>query len=264
MKPFSKKILLISYLSFFVASVCQAQSLSIFAAASLTQPITQIAQLFEKQENIKVITVFAASSTLARQIARNAPADIYISANQKWMNYLLNEKKIDSTSIQTLLENQLVLSAPIQSNINPIEVLNSHTFNTYLAGQLIDAKLATGNVDHVPLGIYAKQALISLDIWPTIKNKLALTSNARAALAFAEKAAVPLALVYKTDALSSKKVKIIAEIDQQHHEKIIYPMAIVANKETDKSQLLYDFLRSSQAQQVFSQYGFKPHLTTGN
>lgn len=262
MKLFLKKTLLVSYLSFFVTCVAQAQPLSIFAAASLTQPITQIAKLFEKQQNIKVITVFAASSTLARQIARNAPADIYISANQKWMDYLLKENKLQSSSVKTLLENQLVLSAPITSTIKPIDNLNTNTFNTYLSPHLKDAKLATGNVDHVPLGIYAKQALINLKVWPTIKQQLALTNNARAALAFAEKGAVALALIYKTDALSSKKVKVITQIDPMYHEKISYPIARVANRATQSSQLLYDFLRSEQALHIFSQYGFNIQLTT--
>ena len=264
MKRFSMITRLITAISLLLAPFAQAQSLTIFAAASMALPITEIAKSFEQQQGIKVISVFAASSTLARQIERGAPADIYISANHKWMDYLLKEQQLVASSVQSLLENQLVLSAPISSNLTSIKPLDTNGFTVHLIPHLEGARLATGNTDHVPLGIYAKQALISLGIWQKVRDKLALTSNARAALAFVEKAAVPLAIIYKTDAVSSKKVKIIATIDERHHDKIQYPMALVDNHSTHTvkpaAERFFAHLKSVSSAAIFRKFGFRVTL----
>ena len=268
MKRFSMITQLITGISLllvpFAQSQAQSQSLTIFAAASMALPITEIAKSFEQHQGVKVISVFAASSTLARQIERGAPADIYISANHKWMDYLLKDQQLVASSVQSLLENQLVLSAPINSDLTPVKPLDTNSFTVHLIPHLKGARLATGNTDHVPLGIYAKQALVSLDIWQTVRGKLALTSNARAALAFVEKAAVPLAIIYKTDAVSSKKVKIIATIDERHHDRIQYPMALVNNHSTHNvkpaAERLFAYLKSASSAAVFRKFGFRVTL----
>ena len=231
-----------------------AQDITLFAAASLTQPIKQITDQYYAQTGIKIITVFAASSTLARQIAYGAPADIYISANQKWMRYLLSQEKVQPSSLSTLLYNRLVLIAPNSSNLAAIDLTRPQITLPLTAQQ----KLATGNTDHVPVGIYAKQALIHLQLWDQVKHKLALTANTRGALAFAERAVVPLAIVYKTDALFSKKVKILATFASNSHQEIQYPLALITREQPTSAASLdfFHYLKSLTATAIFEKFGF--------
>lgn len=232
-----------------------AQNVTIFAAASLSESVSEIATAYNKHHQTKLTTVFAASSTLARQISRGAPADIFISANQKWMNYLIEQKKVTKENSIPLLQNSLVVATPINSTIVEF-TLNSQTD---LKKLLAKGRLATGNTDHVPVGIYAKQALLSLGLWDDVKRSLALSSNTRAALAFIERKAVPLGIVYKTDALASSKVKIAATIPLASHEKILYPLAMIerGNKTTPQNISVYQFFQSDTAIAIFKQYGFE-------
>ena len=253
------KIILLLAISLFSLSNVNAASVTLYAAASLTEPIEKIAAQYRQQYKLKIIRVYAASSTLARQISRGAPADIFISANQQWMQYLVTQQKIVPKSLSQLLANQLVLVATVNSPLQNID-LNS---DLDLTTALQKGRLATGNTEHVPVGIYAKQALQSLNLWSAVKSKLAMANNTRAALAFAERSAVPLAIVYKTDALSSTKVKILATFAATTHHKIHYPMALVHNQQAAKAaadnhqlRLFYRYLKSAAAAEIFRQYGF--------
>ena len=255
----SMKIILLLTISLLSLSSVQGATVTVFAAASLTEPMEKIAASYQRQYKSKVITVYAASSTLARQISRGAPADIFISANQQWMQYLVEQQKIVAGSLSALLANQLVLVAPLNSRLQSIDL---HS-DSELAEQLQKGRLATGNTEHVPVGIYAKQALQSLNLWDQVKNRLAMANNTRAALAFAERSAVPLAIVYKTDALSSKKVKVLATFPATSHLKIHYPMALIDNKKAtkpavqkDQASVFYRYLKSAAATAIFRQYGF--------
>lgn len=250
--------ILSSYLSIAVAN---AQNITVYAAASLSESVTEIASAYNQTHESKITTVFAASSTLARQIARGAPADIYISANQKWLDYLIEHNRVSQTDKVNILQNSLVIAAPSQSTSPPF-ILDKNTDLTALLGS---GRLATGNTDHVPVGIYAKQALTSLGLWSTVKGKLALSSNTRAALAFIERNAVPAGLIYQTDALASKKVKILAAVPLESHQEILYPMALVnrsisSNGATHHPEVLaaFQFFQSDTAMNIFQQYGFKP------
>jgi len=255
----SMKIILLLAIGLLSLSNAKAATVTVFAAASLTEPIEKIAASYQRQYKSKVITVYAASSTLARQISRGAPADIFISANQQWMQYLVEQQKTVPDSLSGLLANQLVLVAPLNSPLKSIDLSS----NSELIEQLQKGRLATGNTEHVPVGIYAKQALKTLNLWDQLKSRLAMANNTRAALAFAERAAVPLAIVYKTDALSSNKVKILATFPAASHHKIHYPIALIHNKQTAKTptenhqaSAFYRYLKSASAAAIFRQYGF--------
>lgn len=237
-----------------------AKNITVFAASSLSESVSTIAKAYNENHDVKIRTVFAASSTLARQIARGAPADIYISANQKWLTYLVEQDKISEKYSANILQNSLVVAAPSDSTIAPF-TLNKDTDLKQLLGK---GRLATGNTDHVPVGIYAKQALTALGLWQSVQNKLALSSNTRAALAFIERKAVPFGLVYNTDAIASDKVKVLSQVPMSSHSDILYPLALV-NRSTDEqdtdfsSQALsvYQYFLSENAMKVFQQYGFK-------
>ncbi|MEH6443019.1 MAG: molybdate ABC transporter substrate-binding protein [Oceanospirillaceae bacterium] len=242
--------------SIFITQISKAASVTIFAAASLTESIDKVAATFEQQHAIKVIKVYAASSTLARQIARGAPADLFFSANQHWMRYLQEQDKIQQDTLINVLENRLVLVAPLKSPVTAIKM----NAQLNLAKQLNEGRLALGNPDHVPVGIYAKQALVNLKLWDSVKSKLAMSSNTRAALAFVERGAAPLGIVYRTDAQASAKVKLIADIPATSHEKILYPLALTNNNRDNKlaAKVFYEYLHSSKAANIFQQYGFTP------
>ncbi|EPJ44658.1 MAG: hypothetical protein OFPII_32720 [Osedax symbiont Rs1] len=260
----------LSFLSSLLTSqFSYAKPVIVYAAASLTQSINQISAIYERQTQRQVISVFAASSTLARQIAHGAPADIFISANQKWMQYLLAEDRVSASTLTPLLENQLVLAAPSSSQIPADDSRSAATIN--LAELLQNNRLATGDTSHVPIGIYAEQALQSIGQWDSVKSKLALTGNSRSALLFIERATVPIGIVYKTDALSSSKVKIVASFSAASHDRIQYPIALVKHPSSVIGQPLkaqslsagqspaaafYDFLQSDSAGKIFRQHGF--------
>ncbi len=273
---FSPKLALtLSFLSSLITSqFSYAKPVTVYAAASLTQSINEISAIYEQQTQRRVISVFAASSTLARQIAHGAPADIFISANQKWMQYLLTEDRASALTLTALLENQLVLAVPISSRIpsSQIPADDSQSATAINFAELLqNNRLATGDTSHVPVGIYAKQALQSIGQWDLVKSKLALTGNSRSALLFIERATVPIGIVYKTDALSSSKVKIVATFLADSHERIQYPMALVKHHTSVIDQPLktqptsanqshaaafYDFLQSDTAGKIFRQHGF--------
>lgn len=267
-----------------------SSSVKTYAAASLTQPINQIAKQYQAETGVKIITVFAASSTLARQIAQGAPADIYLSANQKWMNYLIQQQPATINQHQNLLQNALALVSPARSTLSAAstdsaasnttapaaqnQVKQPTSENDKKIAQLITSqlkmgqRLATGNTDHVPVGIYAKQSLTSLGLWQSVNRQLALSSNTRAALAFVERGAVPLGIVYKTDALSSDKVKLLATFSDNSHSPILYPMALInrntsqqengqpSHQPSAESLAFYQYLQSDKAAAIFTQFGF--------
>jgi len=251
--------ILLSLITIATSQTSYAQSATIFAAASLTQPINNIIENYQRTTGLKISAVYAASSTLARQINQGAPADIYISANKKWMNYLIANKKIKTQSLTTILSNRLALIAPISSKIDSVDL--SHP--SQLQSLLKDSKLATGNVDHVPVGLYAKQALSHLALWTNLQGKLAFSANTRGALAFAERAAVPAAIVYLTDAIASDKVKTLAIFPATSHEKIAYPLALIDQRPPSAAAIkFYHYLKSEQAKTIFENYGFDTSQTT--
>lgn len=235
------------------ASYC-AEGLSdvtIFAAASTTNAITDIANLFKEKKMGSVTPSFASSSTLAKQIEQGAPADVYLSANPKWMDFLESKNMIEPGTKSDLLSNRIVLIAPLE---NKAKVTISSGFD--LSGLLGEEKLAMGDPDHVPAGTYGKQALESLGVWEAVAPKVARSKDVRAALALVERAETPFGIVYATDAAISKKVKVVGIFPEESHPPITYPVALIVGKATPAARSFLGFLKSSDAKSIFEKYGF--------
>lgn len=227
-------------------------SIRVFAAASLTNVISQIAKQYE-QENVaskaEIRTSFAASSALAKQIEKGAPADIFISADTQWMQYLQNKQSIQANTQVNLLGNQLVLIAPVGKRFK-VDMEKDFNFAAAFPG-----KLCTGDPAAVPVGIYAKQSLVVLNWWASIEPRLVGTQDVRSALVLVERGECDAGIVYETDANISDKVEIVAKFPESSHEPIVYPVGLVVGA-SPSSVGFYRYLRSSQAKALFTKYGF--------
>ncbi|RYG19577.1 MAG: molybdate ABC transporter substrate-binding protein [Chitinophagaceae bacterium] len=227
-----------------------AGEVKVYAAASLTDALTELSATYQKSHSDVVIKKsFAGSSTLAKQIENGAPADIFISADNDWSDYLLKRGLLVAESRKKLLSNELVLIAPVASEIS---VLLDPAFNLNTA---FSGRLCTGDPASVPVGKYAKQSLTTYNWWDKISPRIVATEDVRTALAFVERAECGLGIVYKTDALLSKKVKVIATFPVNSHAAIEYPGALTKNAGTE-SNAFWIFLQSDEAKAVFTRYGF--------
>lgn len=240
---------------FFICLLCSqpavaVENILLYAAASTSNAMTEITDLFNKETpDIKVKVSYASSSTLAKQIEAGAPAHIYISANPKWMDYLQQRKLIINESRQDLLYNKIVLIAPLES-LMTVDMNNKDDFSENLKG-----KLCLGDPSHVPAGIYAKQALVSKGWWDKVKTKVVGMMDVRAALVFVERGECDAGIVYATDANASKKIKILAEFSMDTHQPIIYPISELVSA-SNSANVFLKYLSSSKAQSIFKKYGF--------
>ncbi|MDC5842395.1 molybdate ABC transporter substrate-binding protein [Vibrio europaeus] len=226
-----------------------SESLRVYAASSMTNVVNDLVEQYEKSNDASVTTVFGGSASLARQLAQGAPADIYISANQKWMDYLVEQSIVNGDGVTNIAANSLVAIAPKGHLLN-LDVDSEESWISALAGY----RLAIGQTNAVPAGMYAKQALVNLGVWDEVKTQLAPTNNVRIALMLVERGESPLGIVYKTDALLSDKVEVVATLPSSAHANIVYPMAPLNEK--IETQRFVKFIHSQQAQSVFKQYGF--------
>ncbi len=227
---------------------------TVFAAASLTNALGDIVTQYEKGKEVKIVTSFASSSTLARQMEQGAPANLFISADQQWMDYVTEKKLINEKSRITLLGNELVLVAPKVSKLASFTINKQTDWQSLLNGE----RLAVGDPDHVPAGIYAKEALTHLGVWDQLSPQMARANNVRSALVLVERDEAPLGIVYGSDAVASDKVKIIAKFPEDSHKPVEYPMALIGNS-TDKATTdFYTYLKGPEATAVFKHYGFSP------
>jgi len=230
----------------------EAQSVTVFAAASTTNAMNDIGKIFAGKGKGAIVPSYASSSTLAKQIENGAPANVFVSADEPWMNYLEERKLIEPGSRFDLLGNKLVLIAPSDSSVNKIEI--GPKFD--LAKLLGDGKLATGDPDHVPAGKYAKAALEKLGVWKDVEGRLARAADVRGALTLVERGEAPLGIVYATDAAITPKVKVVGIFPADSHPKIVYPTALVAGKATAAAMSFIEFLKTPEAKAVFEKYGF--------
>jgi molybdate transport system substrate-binding protein len=229
-----------------------ADNLTIFAAASLRNALDDADAAFTKATGVKVTASYAASSTLAKQIEQSAPADAFISADIKWMDYLAERKLIKPDTRINLLGNKLVLIAPKNANIAKVAIGKGFD----LAGLAGDGRIAVADVRAVPAGLYAKAALQTLGAWKAAEPKLAMGENVRATLAFVARGETPLGIVYETDAKIEPKVKIVGTFPDGSYPAVTYPMAATADtKKPDVARYLA-FLRSAAAKAIFEKYGF--------
>ncbi|EPW6422978.1 TPA: molybdate ABC transporter substrate-binding protein [Vibrio parahaemolyticus] len=228
-----------------------ATDLKVYAASSMTNAIDEIAQDFKEKYDVTVTPVYGGSSSIARQIINGAPADVFISANTKWMDYLVDEGVIDSDNVTNLVRNSLVLIAPQSSSIAVFNFADAKAWGAALNG----SRLALGNPTSVPAGMYAKESLTTLGVWKEIQTKVAPAKNVRLALALVERGEAPLGVVYKTDAQLTSKVKIVGEFASDTHAAIVYPAAVV--KDSTESRQFFQYLKSEDAKRVFAHYGFQ-------
>ncbi|OSM95068.1 molybdate ABC transporter substrate-binding protein [Lonsdalea populi] len=238
-----------------IAAACAAtEKVTVFAAASLTNALQEIAERYQQEKPVSIVASYASSSTLARQIEQGAPADIFISADQQWMDYAQNKQLIENGSRYTLLGNALVVIAPKSADVKTIDINASTDWKSLLKG----SRLAVGDPDHVPAGIYAKEALQNLKAWDTVSPLMARASDVRGALALVEREEAPLGIVYGSDAVASAKVKVVGTFPAGSHKPVEYPVAIVKSHDTAAAKSFSDYLKTSQAADVFKRHGFTP------
>ncbi len=232
------------------------QGVKLFSAASTTTAIDILAERYIAKHGKRITPVYAASSTLARQIVSGAPADIFLSANSAWMDYANSKGAVETRSRHNLLSNRLVLIAPSDSRLQVTLTPSAETPGSDLAALLGDGRLAIGDPDHVPAGIYAKSALQTLGLWQGLKGKLVFVANVRAALALADRGEVAAAVVYASDVGVSSGVRQVAVFPRESHSPVRYAMAIVAGRDRPEVRRVYEFLRSQEALAVFQAQGF--------
>ncbi|WP_392553104.1 molybdate ABC transporter substrate-binding protein [Orbus wheelerorum] len=249
MKKFAGIIFAVSALLMSL-NASSAEKVLVFAAASLTNAMQDINTLFKTNHQDSDITFsFASSSVLARQIEQGAPADIFMSADQTWMNYLI-ERHLAKDK-ETLLKNSLVLIAPNTSKLDHVTINGQTNWKAILPD---GERMAVGDPNHVPAGLYAKESLTNLGIFKQLEPQLAPASNVRDALMLVERGEAALGIVYSTDAKISKKVKIIGEFPADSFTAIEYPIARLTNNTATDD--FYQFLTTPPALAIFEKYGF--------
>lgn len=223
---------------------------TVFAAASLKDVLTTIAKDWKASSGKETTLSFAASSALAKQVESGAPADVFISADLKWMDHLDKAGLIKTDSRVNLLGNRLVLVG--SEKADTIEIGEGAD----LAKALGDGRLAVGLTASVPAGIYAKQALEKLKLWDSLKDRLAESENVRAALTLVARGEAPLGIVYETDAKADKTVKQIGIFLEDSHDPIVYPAAVTRTAEGSDAVDFLAYLQSDPATKVFTKAGF--------
>src|SRR6516165_2499239 len=232
------------------AAEVQQPQILVFAAASLTDALQEASAAYEKAAHVKVKSSFDSSSVLARQIEAGAPADVFISADTTWMDYLQSRNLIQAASRKNLLGNQLVLIAPADSQIQ-LKIAPHFP----LAAALAEGKLATGDPDSVPAGRYARSALTKLGVWDSVAPRLARAENVRVALLYVARGEAPLGIVYTSDALADKRVRVVDTFPADTHEPIVYPIAMKTSAKSEAAAVVA-YLAGPQGREIFIKYGF--------
>jgi molybdate transport system substrate-binding protein len=231
----------------------QSQDILVFAAASLRDVLDDVGEGFRRDTGRGMTASYAASSTLAKQIENGAPADLFISADPEWMDYLEQRELIKPWSRIRLLGNKLVLIAPALNR--RVRLVIEPGFP--LAAALGNDRLAMADPASVPAGMYAKAALKSLGIWPALASRIAAAENVRVALLLVARGEAPLGIVYATDAAVEPGVRVIATIPEETHLPIIYPAALTSTSENPHAAVPLVYLRSTAARAQFQKAGFR-------
>lgn len=231
-----------------MAPAWTAEPITVYAAASTTNAIQDIAARYEKEKGVKVTPSFAAASALAKQIEQGAPADVFVSADLKWMDYLEGKGKIVTASRRNLLGNRLVLIAP-RGKAFPVKLEKGFDLPGAFQGRWCSCDSS------VPIGQYSQQALTALGWWGALEPRLAAAPDVRSALAFVERGECAVGIVYETDAKMSDKVEALGVFPADTHAPVIYPVALVQGAKPSAQGFL-DFLRTPLAANVFRHYGF--------
>ena len=231
----------------------QAAELTIFAAASLTDALKDIAPVWEQDGGAKLRFNFAASSTLARQMEQGAQASVFASADQQWMDWAQTRNLIVPATRKELLGNTLVLVAP-RDTAHPVEIKAGMDLEGLLGP---GGRIATGDPASVPAGIYARAALTSLNLWGMAKSRIAASDSVRSALLLVERHEAPLGIVYATDAAVAPGVAVVGTFPRSSHPPIVYPFAVGKAADTADARAFLAFLSGPQATAIFRKRGFK-------
>lgn len=225
------------------APVADGKGPVVLAAASLQEALTEVAGAWAARGHTAPVLSFAGTSALARQVEQGAPADLFVSADEDWMDALERQGLLRSGTRADLLSNRLVLIAPLASDASGL-------------GDLADGRLALADPDSVPAGKYARAALEHLGTWTGVSSRIAPAENVRAALALVERGEAPLGIVYATDALASGKVRVVETLPAASHPPIRYPLAILTASTHPDAAALRAFLASPEAAEIFARHGF--------
>lgn len=229
----------------------QAADLTVFGAASLTNAFDEVGALYEKETGRKLQLSYASSSTLAKQIEAGAPATMFASADEDWMDYLAKKNLIAPDSRKTFLGNRLVVVVPLERK-QDIALVPGVDFARFLGG----GRWVTGDPAHVPAGKYAQAALTKLGAWPAAQPKLVSADSVRAALALVERGEVAAGIVYATDAAISKKVRVAGVFPENSHPPVTYPIALLAGHSDADARALIAFFTGPDAARVYKKHGF--------
>ncbi len=227
----------------------ETTELLISAAASLTDAMEEIQEMYEAENNVTLTFNFGGSGKLAQQIQQGAPVDLFISANQNWLQILIDEKLIDAATKVDVTGNKLVLIAHDTSDL------------AYRSFPEIDLKdltnVAVGKPESVPAGEYTKESLKSINQWEELESHIVYAQDVRQVLTYVETGNAEIGFVYESDALSSEQVKVLAKADESMHDPIVYPAGVMidSNYEEEAQQFL-DFMTSEVAQEILATYGF--------
>ncbi|MGB5082893.1 MAG: molybdate ABC transporter substrate-binding protein [Burkholderiales bacterium] len=244
-------VLLVSIVAGILPAGARAAGPVVFAAASLKEALDAQILAFEPRVGNGTAASYAASSALARQIEHGAPADLFISADVAWMDYLDERRLIDGGSRVELLSNRLALISPRASSIN-LAIVPGFSLGEALGR----SRLAMADPDHVPAGKYAKAALEALGAWTEVSGRIARSENVRSALVLVARGEAPLGIVYRTDALAERRVRVVAEFPVSSHPRIVYPAAVTASSGSLVARSLLRYLRSPAARAVWEKHGF--------
>lgn len=232
-------------------SRAQEATVTVFAAASLKNALDDANAAFTRETGTKVVASYAATSALVRQIEQGAPADVFLSADLRWMDHAIRSRLVKADTRTNLLGNRLVMIAPADATPGMVGI----NAGLDLSALLGDGRLVTGDVKAVPAGTYARAALETLGLWAIAEPRLAMVENVRAALALVARGEAPLGIVYETDARVEPKVKIVGAFPEGSHPAIIYPVAATMEARAGSGGYLA-FLRGPVAARIFEGFGF--------
>ncbi|KQW55523.1 molybdenum ABC transporter substrate-binding protein [Ensifer sp. Root1252] len=236
----------------FAPSAAMAEDkVTVFAAASLKNALDAINAEWQKESGKETTVSYAASSALAKQVEQGAPADVFISADLAWMDYLAEKKLIKDDTRANLLGNSIVLISG-KTDAQPIDIKQGFDLATLLG----DGRLAMGAVDSVPAGKYGKAALEKLGVWSSVEQKVAGAESVRAALLLVSRGEAPYGIVYQTDAAADPGVKIVGTFPEDSHPPIIYPIAVTTDSKNADATAYVDFIKSDKAAPLFEKQGF--------
>jgi molybdate transport system substrate-binding protein len=228
----------------------RSTDLLVFAASSLTNVLEELSTEFARKSGVRVRLSFAASSVLARQIEAGTQADVFVSADQDWMNYLADRRLLDDATRRDLAGNRLVLIAPADSELS-LDIEPGFALAAALGG----GRLATGDPDTVPVGKYARAALTKLGVWSEVQARIARADNVRSALMYVARGEAPLGIVYATDAAAEPRVRVVGRFPADSHDPITYPAAATRGAGSSANAYL-EFLGGPDAAATWRRFGF--------